>query len=144
MTTVRKQFAVTGMGCAACANRIENTLNKQPGVKSGVVNFATQTAQVEFDPGIVQPQQLKQSILSIGYDLLIGETESAREEAEDQQKRKYKSLKARTILAIVLAIPIAAISMFFMELPYAAYILWALATPLVFWLGRGFFINAWK
>ena len=144
MTTVRKQFAVTGMGCAACANRIENTLNKQPGVKSGVVNFATQTAQVEFDPGIVQPQQLKQSILSIGYDLLIGETESAREEAEDQQKRKYKSLKARTIMAIVLAIPIAAISMFFMELPYAAFILWALATPLVFWLGRGFFINAWK
>lgn len=31
-----------------------------------------------------------------------------------------------------------------MDMPYAKFILWALATPLVFWLGRSFFRNAWK
>jgi copper chaperone CopZ len=85
--TIKKQFAVTGMGCAACANRIETTLNKQPGVIKGTVNYATQTAQVDFDPGIVQPLQLKESIQSIGYDLITGETESAREEVQDLQKK---------------------------------------------------------
>jgi Cu2+-exporting ATPase len=34
--------------------------------------------------------------------------------------------------------------MFFMNLPYVEYVLWALATPLVLWLGRSFFTNAWK
>jgi len=85
---VRKQFPVTGMGCAACASRIETTLNKQPGVMKGMVNFATQTAQVEYDSGLIQPQQLKEIIQSIGYDLITGEAESAGKEAEDLQKKK--------------------------------------------------------
>jgi Cu2+-exporting ATPase len=34
--------------------------------------------------------------------------------------------------------------MVFMNIPYASYIMWALATPIVFWSGRSFFINAWK
>jgi P-type Cu2+ transporter len=86
--TVKKQFPVTGMGCAACANRIEIALNKQPGVIKGVVNFATQTAQVEYNPDIIQPLQLKESIVSIGYDLITGGSENDREEAEDLQKKK--------------------------------------------------------
>lgn len=87
--TVKKQFAVTGMGCAACANRIETTLNQQPGVMKGIVNYATQTAQVEYDPGLIQPMQLKESIQSIGYDLIIDETKSARDELADLQKKNF-------------------------------------------------------
>ncbi len=78
------------MGCAACANRIETTLNKQPGVIKGIVNFATQTAQVEYDPVIIQPRQLEESIHSIGYGLITRETGSAGVEAEDLQKKNLK------------------------------------------------------
>jgi len=85
--TVKKQFPITGMGCAACANRIETTLNKQPGVVKGIVNYATQTAQVEYIPDIVQPQQLKQSVQAIGYDLITEVSESIKDELEDQQKK---------------------------------------------------------
>ena len=53
-------------------------------------------------------------------------------------------MKKRTIWAIVLAVPLLLISMIFMSIPYASYIMWALATPIVFWSGRSFFINAWK
>lgn len=31
-----------------------------------------------------------------------------------------------------------------MDMPYANPIMWALSTPIVFWLGRGFFSSAWK
>ena len=45
---------------------------------------------------------------------------------------------------IALAIPLITISMFFMNIPYANYIMWAIATPIVVWMGRSFFINGWK
>lgn len=85
--TVKRQFPVTGMGCAACATRIETTLNKQPGVVQGSVNYATQTASVEYIPDIVQPDQLQQSIQSIGYDLIIENGEAMKDELEDRQKK---------------------------------------------------------
>jgi P-type Cu2+ transporter len=84
---IKKQFPVTGMGCAACANRIETTLNRQAGVIKGIVNFASQTAMVEYDQTVVKPQQLKESIQSIGYDLLTEDTGSAEDDAAELQKK---------------------------------------------------------
>ena len=54
------------------------------------------------------------------------------------------TLKTKTIWALLLALPIVIIGMFFMEMPYANEIMWVLATPVVFGLGSRFFINAWK
>ncbi len=142
--SVIKQFPVTGMSCASCASNVESKLNSIPGVVKAEVNLASQTAMIEFVPSVVKPQNLKETITSIGYDLIIDESENAKEELENLQQRRYKSLKNRTIGAIILAIPLVLISMFFMNIPYASYIEWALATPIVIWLGRGFFINAWK
>lgn len=142
--TVRKQFPVLDMTCAACAVSVESVLSGQPGVVSAAVNFAAQTVVVEYVPGIVAPAALKQALQGIGYDLVVEETEEAREEVEQIHLRRYNDLRRRTILAIALAIPLGILGMFFMDLPYIEYLLWALATPLVLWLGRSFFINAWK
>ncbi|RZK35392.1 MAG: heavy metal translocating P-type ATPase, partial [Hymenobacter sp.] len=57
---------------------------------------------------------------------------------------KYETLKKRTIGAILLSIPLVTIGMFFMNMPYANYIMWALSTPIVILLGKQFFIGAWK
>ncbi len=141
---IKKQFPVTGMSCASCATNVETALIRQPGVVKAAVNLASQIATIEFNPDSVQPQDLREAITSIGYDLITDESENAREELENLQQRRHKSLKNRTIWAIFLALPLVVISMFFMNIPYATYITWALATPVVLWLGRGFFINAWK
>ena len=37
--------------CANCANKMEISANKTPGVKSAAVNFMTQKMPVEFDEG---------------------------------------------------------------------------------------------
>jgi len=142
--SVRKQFPVTGMSCASCSINVESTLNKQPGVVNASVNLASQVATLEFIPSVVTPQDLKEAVTSVGYDLIIDESENAREELENLQQKRYKLMKERTIWAIVLAMPLLLISMVFMNIPYASYIMWALATPIVFWSGRSFFINAWK
>lgn len=53
-------------------------------------------------------------------------------------------LKRRTLWAVGLCIPIVAGGMLFMDVPAVKYAVWALSTPVVFGLGRGFFVNAWK
>jgi Cu+-exporting ATPase len=59
---------VEGMTCVACAARIEKNLNKLPGVHASV-NFASETAQIEFDPAKATPDNLVRSIVSTGYQV---------------------------------------------------------------------------
>lgn len=132
------------MTCASCAASVESIVKTQNGVAAASVNFASATLQVDFDPGVVSPETLRQAVQSIGYDLLIEEDGNVAETLETIQANSFHKLKNRTIWAIGLALPVVVIGMFFMDMPYANEIMWALSTPVVLWLGRDFFINAWK
>lgn len=141
---VKQTFPVLEMSCAACAARVDKTLNKQPGVLSATVNYAAATATVEYDTSLCSPEALKTAIQKAGYDLIVDIQPQEPEEAEHTHTEKLHHQKVRSIWAILLSLPIALIGMFFMDIPYANYIMWILSTPVVFWLGRDFYINAWK
>lgn len=143
-TKTTQTFPVLDMSCAACATRVEKTLNRQPGVYHAQVNYAAATATVEYNPQECTPETLKDAIQNAGYDLVI-ETNAQKEKiAEDAHSRKYRQLKQRTIFSLMLSVPVAIIGMCFMDWTYANYVMWILSTPLVFWLGRDFYRNAWK
>ena len=144
VTTIKQTFPVTGMSCASCASSAESIVTAQPGVVSAAVNFANTSLQVEYVPTITSPEKLKTSVQAVGYDLVIEDSREAKEALEETHKIKLQSLKTRTLLSIALSIPLVAIGMFFMNIPYANYIMWALATPVVLLFGRQFFVNAWK
>ena len=133
-----------GMSCASCSARVEKTLNHQSGVKKAVVNYASATATVEYDPTSCSSETLQQAVQAAGYDLLINQDGNTLEEAEEAHNKKFSALKFRTTWAIILSMPVVIIGMFFMDMPHANPIMWALSTPVVFWLGRGFFTSAWK
>lgn len=133
-----------GMSCASCAARIEKTLNRQSGVKIAAVNYASATATVEYDPKNCSSEALQQAVQAAGYDLLINRDGNTLEEAEEAHNKKFTTLKLRTVWAVILSLPVIIIGMFFMDMPYANPIMWTLSTPIVFWLGRGFFSSAWK
>ena len=141
---VKQTFPVLGMSCAACAARVSKTLNRQEGMHSANVNLAAAIATVEYDPSLCSPETMKQAVQNAGFDLLIDTAKEAEKEAKDAHDAHYKQLKFRTTWAIILSLPVAIIGMFFMDMPYANYIMWILSTPVVFWLGSGFYINAWK
>lgn len=141
--TTRKTFPVTGMTCAGCAVSVESMLKSAAGVKDAGVNFANQTAWAEFDEKITSPSELKKTIQSIGYDLLVDEGNSS-EVQEQLQLKHYREIKHRTIWASILSIPVVIIGMFFMNMPYGSWISMILTAPVLFWFGRNFFINAWK
>ena len=142
--TIKQTFPVLDMSCAACATRVDKTLNQQEGVSRASVNYASAMATVEYDPLICSPESLKAAIQEAGYDLVIEKGEEADREVEDAHTVKYKKLKIRTTWAILLSLPVAIIGMFFMDMPYANYVMWLLSTPVVFGLGKDFFLNAWK
>ena len=142
--TIKQTFPVLDMSCAACATRVDKTLNQQEGVSRVSVNYASAMATVEYDPLICSPESLKAAIQEAGYDLVIEKGEEADREVEDAHTAKYKKLKIRTTWAILLSLPVAIIGMFFMDMPYANYVMWLLSTPVVFGLGKDSFLNAWK
>lgn len=142
--TIVKHYPVSGMSCASCSTNVESVLNKQPGVVSASVNLASQLATIEFDDTVINPQDLKEAVISMGYDLITDESAFAGEELDNLRRKSYIRMRRRTIMAIIFAVPLIIISMFFMNFPYSNYVMWALATPIVIWLGRGFYINALK
>ena len=140
---IKESFPVIGMSCASCAARVDKTLNRQTGVKQASVNYASAMALVEYDCQLTNPETLQRAVQEAGYDLYIAH-EKAVDEVEQAQKQHYESLKRRAIYALATSIVIMLIGMFFSHYPFVPYLMWILATPVVFWFGRDFFRNAWK
>lgn len=144
VTTVKKSFPVLQMTCASCAVSVESMLKAQQGVVDASVNYANAKVSIEFIPGIVQTESLRSAVQSVGYDLLIDESASNDETVENIQKEKFIKLKKKTYWALALSTPVVIIGMFFMNMPYANEIMWIFSTLVILWLGRDFYINAWK
>ncbi len=142
--TVTKHVPVLGMTCASCAINVENLIKGQEGVISGVVNYATANLTVEYQPEHTDATKLQRAVQSIGYDLMIENEFNQQEALEAIHAHEYQKLKTKTYWAIFFSFPVFVIGMFLMDMPYAHWIMWALSTPVVLWLGRDFFINAWK
>lgn len=144
VTTVKESFPLLNMTCAGCAVSSESTVKAIPGVLSAAVNFANATLTVEYLPSMTSPAAMQKALQDIGYDLLLEDERSQQDTLEAIHDEKYKKLKNKTIWAIVLSLPVVVIGMFFMDMPYGNEIMWVFATPVVLWIGKDFFINAWK
>ena len=144
VTTVKGTFPVLEMTCASCAGSAQSIIQLQPGVVSASVNYGTGNLVVEYLPNMTDPYILQKAVQSAGYDLLIKEESAQQETLEAIHEKKFKKLKTKTIWAVLLSLPVVVIGMFFMDMPYGNEIMWAFSTPVVLWLGRDFFINAWK
>ncbi len=143
-TVVKKSFPITGMSCASCAASAQTILEHQPGIVSVNVNYANNLAQIEYNAALAKPMEFKTALQSIGYDLVVDENEASKAALENEHQQKLKSLKQKTIWSIVFSVPLVIVGMFFMSMPYANYIMWLLATPVVLIFGRQFFVNAFK
>src|SRR5690606_12239726 len=144
VTTAKATIAVLEMSCASCAGSVEDIVKIQPGVVSASVNYGTGNLVVEYLPNMTDLYKLQKAVQGAGYDLLIEQESSQQDTLEAIHEKKLKTLKSKTIWAVILSLPVFFIGMFFMDIPYANVIMWVFSTPVVLWLGRDFFINAWK
>lgn len=135
---------VGGMTCAACSSRVERTLNKLDGVLKAHVNLATEKATVEYLPGKVGIANFKKTISTIGYFVKEEGKEETQEkvEKEDEDVKKVKVARNRLIIAwaftgpmVVLMVVMWLSHIHFLHL-YHQWIMFLLATPVVFWAGH--------
>ncbi|WP_311315404.1 heavy metal translocating P-type ATPase [Neobacillus mesonae] len=138
---------VFGMTCAACSNRIEKVLNKQEGVSYAFVNLTTESAAIEYNPGVVDVETLIGKIKNIGYDA------KPKAEAKEKQTFKEKELqgkKIKLIVSAILSVPLLVtmlVHLFNMNVPDLFMNPWfqfALATPVQFIIGWQFYVGAYK
>lgn len=123
---VHLELGVTGMTCTSCSSRVERKINKADGANA-TVNFATETATVDYDPQKISPEDLIEIVRGAGYDAFtmntaatatvdLSEDETTSDEAvvdrhEVARLAEAKDLKARLIWSSILAVPVTVLSM---------------------------------
>ncbi len=63
-------FKIGGMSCASCAQTIEKNLNKEKGVAKATVNFASQTAIVNYDSAMLGLGDIEEIVKDTGYEVI--------------------------------------------------------------------------
>ena len=139
----KKVYPVMGMHCAACANNVEKIVMKQEGVEDASGNLAAAVLTVDFNSDVVSPEQLKDAVMKIGFDLIIDEDNSM-EEQEEAEHSYYEQLQRKTVVAWIFALPVAFMGMFFMDFPGINWWMLVLSLPVLFYSGHAFYVNAWK
>ncbi len=138
---------LTGMTCAACARRIERALRAVDGVARADVNFATEQAQVEFDPARADRTALRAAVVGAGYGVVEPHDDdsgtSGRTEAERTERR---ALIRDLVVAAAATVPLLVLGMSHGAIPGAdghvgRIVQLVLATIVVFGPGRRFVVK---
>jgi Cu2+-exporting ATPase len=139
---VKSSFPVTGMSCAVCASSVESILNQTEGVRQAQVNFANNTALIEYHASH-EPKEFQKALQGVGYDLIIDESNQERGHQEIH-KNHLKEQNYSTLGAVIFTIPVFVLGMFFMDWFLTPWISLALSIPVLFWFGKSFFIRAYQ
>jgi len=149
--TGRAELKLSGISCAACAARIEKTLEKLPGVVMAAVNLATEKAVVEYNPAEVGVPQMKAAVAGAGYQAVEVGERAAVDLLQEEQEKEIRRQKLLVVLSGVLSAPML-LSMLAMLLNlhsvvpalfHNPYFQFALATPVQFIAGAGFYKDAY-
>ena len=139
----RKTFAVLGMMCAGCAANVEKRLKQADGVAEVSVNLATRTALIAYDERAITPEQLKDTLSKIGYELVIEEDRNV----ETIERRAYLALRRKVCLSWLFALLVMAISMGWINIgtrDAANQTMLILALLNMVYCGRQFYVTAWQ
>lgn len=147
-------LGVMGMTCTSCSSRVQRKLNKVPGVDA-TVNFSTETAAVDFDPSLTDPDALMQVVRDAGYEAFVvgGASASAGADAESGEPtpdvdairdEETEKLKRTVIWSAVLTVPVSVLSMVpAVQFPGWEWLALALTTVVYFVAGAPFHRATW-
>ncbi|WP_083270968.1 heavy metal translocating P-type ATPase [Bacillus marinisedimentorum] len=144
------ELDIYGMTCAACSSRIEKVVGKMEGIKGATVNLATESATIEYQPGLVSLEHIMDKVSNLGYEAKV------KEEREDKQSHKEEEIhakKVKLLISALLSLPLlyTMIAHFPWDLgiPVPGILMnpwfqFALATPVQFYIGWQFYKGAYN
>ncbi len=143
----KETIKISGMSCAACAARIEKSLNKLDGVDRAAVNFAIEKATVKYDSSKIKVYEIIKVVEELGYHAKRVE-EVNRDREKEQREKEIKRLRIELIISAVLSAPLVmAMLLTLVNLDLAflhnEYFQLIMATPIQFIIGFRFYKNAY-
>jgi Cu+-exporting ATPase len=156
-TLLTREIPITGMTCAACVRRVENAVAGVPGVAQVEVSLATETARVQYVPGALETDAIRQAVVAAGYEVdSIAETEVIEEtlrRRDEEREAEARGLLRRFQIGALLGVPVLIIgkAQFIPGLqglsPDVMRGLWALSgfltIPIMVYVGGRFFTGGW-
>ena len=153
----KASLKLRGMSCASCANSIEDAIRSVPGVNECSVNFGAEQATVTYDPKKTDPNAICDAVDAAGYsaqpvqdDNLFAADNDAEQQARQAENRELvtkvgvggivSAILVLGSLPIMTGLPIPFIPMWL----HNGWLQLVLTTPVLFWCGASFYINAWK
>ncbi|MEK4968256.1 heavy metal translocating P-type ATPase [Cytobacillus sp. FSL R7-0696] len=146
----KQTFDISGMTCAACANKIEKRLAKMDGVSNATVNFALENVMVEYNQDQVTTGDMIEAVKKLGYTL---KAQASKEETANSKDEEVRNQTGKFIFSAILTFPLlwTMVTHFkFTSFIYSPVMLmnpWvqlALATPVQFIVGAQFYRGAYK
>lgn len=141
---------ISGMTCAACAARIEKGLNKLPGVTQATVNFALETAHVQYSSGSVTLSDMQKKVEQLGYKAVPKQEQG---DPAEHRRKEISRQKRKLLVSAILSFPLlwAMVTHFsftsWIWMPEIFMNPWfqlVLATPVQFIIGWQFYAGAYK
>jgi len=143
--SMKEQYKIAGMTCAACAISIESYLKPLDDILEVTVNYPNQSVALEYDNKKMSIETIQQKIKEIGYTLILGTGQETHKIFEELEEKRLVTLKTKLFFSSIFSIPIFVMAMFFMgKIPYENWIMMALSLPVLFWSGAEFYTIAWK
>ncbi|MFV1977568.1 MAG: heavy metal translocating P-type ATPase, partial [Candidatus Heimdallarchaeota archaeon] len=154
---------ISGMTCASCVRTIENSVQKIEGVSKVTVNLTTDKAHVEFDSDVTSLRSIVGAIDKVGYSATVSTEDLDSERLARKEEIRY--WKKKLVISFILTLPVFVLSMIiiepfsswfpsFFELAETTYfyksitwldvVLFTLATPVQFWIGKDFYVSGYK
>lgn len=148
--TASVEIPIQGMHCASCVQAIEKALLQEKGITKASVNLASEKAKIDYIPSLISLPEIKKVIEQTGYKVLKLPEEGELEDLESKiREKEYRKLRTKFFVGTILGLII-----FFGSMPHwfpwipsflnNFFVLWILATPVQFWIGRQFYRGAWS
>lgn len=150
---------IYGMTCSSCTSTVENGLRDIPGINNVAVSLATETAKIDFEPGLIGPREMVDRIEEMGFDALLSDQQDATQKLSLARTKEIQEWLGRLKWSIAFALPVFFLSMVAPHIsclhPFVSYRLFndiyltdililVLTTPAQFWIGQKFYRNAFK
>ncbi|KAG8950758.1 hypothetical protein FRC04_007177 [Tulasnella sp. 424] len=152
-------FKIYGMTCSACVNTVETQLASVPGITSVSVSLATESCKITFEPDVIGPRDMVDRIEDMGFDAVLDDESNATQLRSLTRTKEIHAWRDQFRYSAAFAVPVFFFSMVAMNIPWLHDIVMyqpvvglrlgdiiclALTIPVQFWLGRRFYISAWK
>ena len=146
------ELPITGMTCANCAATVTRALKKVEGVVEADVNYASERASVTLAVNIPR-EALVAAVEKAGYGVVQAAEDDALEDAEQAARdAEIRHQVRRLVVGTLFALPLFLLSMgrdfgvlgMWAHEPWVNFLFWALATPVQFYVGRDYYVGAYK